>query len=202
MHRFGSMRGGAPDRRHDTFRALAIEAAPALPPTPHRSVKTTRGGRFTIRRSTDSQGSERPTGTVATSCGQAARSSGAGRAARAVAGATPRPEGLVRHSGEFVFTTRRPPSRGRSRVKDPCRKAVQRRFEAAEQPFAAHRSVGAAGVPVATRFGERAVVVQRAWAVHSSLCYVGSNVSVSHPNHRVGLLGPVHCDSQRMEVSR
>ncbi len=178
VHRLGSMRGGAPDRRHDTQLRRTQSNGPARstvgrgPGTPSCTApecENDTGGRFTLRRSADSQSSECATGAVATSCGQAARSSSAERAAMAVAGATPRPEGLVRHSGEFVFTIRRPPSRGRSRVKDPCRKAVQHRFEAAEQSFAAHPSVGAAGVPVATRFGERAVVVQRAWAVHSSL---------------------------------
>ena len=107
-------------------RRSTVRRGPGAPSYAAPECENDAGGRFTIRRSTDSQGSERATDAVATSCGQAARSSGAGRAARAVAGATPRPEGLVRHSGELVFTTRHPPSRGRSRVKDPCRKAVQR----------------------------------------------------------------------------
>ena len=48
----------------------------------------------------------------------------------------------MRHSGECIFTTRRPPSRGRSRANDPCRKAVQRRFAAADHPFADRLDIG------------------------------------------------------------
>lgn len=106
LHRLCSMRGGAPDRRHDTLPRLGDRSGPGAPSCAAPECENDAGGRFTIRRSADSQGSERATGAVATSCGEADRSSGAERAAIAAAGATPRPEGLVRHSGECVFTTR------------------------------------------------------------------------------------------------
>ena len=64
----------------------------------------------------------------------------------AVPGATPRPEGLVRHSAECVFTTRRLPSRGRSRTSDPSGKGIERRFEAAEDPFADRLAAGLLGI--------------------------------------------------------
>ncbi len=127
------------------------------------------GGRFTNRPSGDSHRAFHPSGCAAVSCGLAARPPVAGRAAPAVAVATPLAEGSVRHSGECVFTTRRPPSRGRYSANDPCWKAVQRRFEAAEQAFAVQPSVGAAGVPAVTRFAGPAFVVQRGRAAHSSL---------------------------------
>lgn len=69
------------------------------------------------------------------SCASRSREARAVGIVRAGPGAIPRPEGLVRHSAECVFTTRRLPSRGRSRTSDPCRKSVQRRFESAEQAF-------------------------------------------------------------------
>ena len=64
--------------------------------------------------------------------------------------------------GPSVFSHPRPPaSTGRSSTRDPSGKGVERRFEAAEAPLAVHPSVGAAGVPVATRFAGRAFVAQR-----------------------------------------
>ena len=56
------------------------------------------------------------------------------RAAQAVTGATPLAEGSVRHSAECVFTPSPLYAWGRSRASGPCRKAVQRRLEAAEHP--------------------------------------------------------------------
>ena len=58
--------------------------------------------------------------------------------------------------------------------------------------FAVHPSLGAGRVPVAARFAGRALVVQRDRAAHSPLLYVDSNVSVPHPNRRLGFDGPVH----------
>ena len=142
------------------------------------------GGRFTNRPSGDSHRAFHPSGCAAVSCGLAARPPFAGRAAPAVAGATPAPEGLVRHSGECVFTTRRSPSRGRSSANDPCRKAVQRRCEAAEQAFrrpAVRRSGGRPRCHSIRRTGLRGPTRPGGPFV---LAYVDANVSVSHPNNR------------------
>ena len=82
-------------------------------------------GRFTNRRPGDSRrGFRRSAGAVA-SCGLAARPPVAGRAASAVAGATPLARGSVRRSGECVFTTRPSASRGRSRTIDPSGKGAR-----------------------------------------------------------------------------
>ena len=62
------------------------------------------GGRFTNRPSGDSRRAFRPSACAVVSCGLAARPPVAGRAAPAVAGATPLAEGSVRHSAECVFT--------------------------------------------------------------------------------------------------
>lgn len=67
-------------------------------------------GHFTLWPSGDSQGGRRASAAPARFCGHAARPPVAGRATRAVAGATPLAEGSVRRSGECVFTTRPPPS--------------------------------------------------------------------------------------------
>ena len=63
-----------------------------------------------------------------------------------MAGATPLAEGSVWRSGQCVFTTRPPASRGRSSTSDPSGKGVQRHFEAAEYPPADRRPVGRAGI--------------------------------------------------------
>ena len=108
---------------------------------PHRNVKTTRGadshfglpamhtGGSAYPAVRQRLADERP--------GRPWRTSRSGRA-----GSVPRPEGLVRHGGERVFTPSPPLTRGRSRANDPCRKAVQRRFEAAEYRSAPTRLSG------------------------------------------------------------
>ena len=58
---------------------------------------------------------------AATSCGAAAPVGRGTLDARAGPGATPRPEGLVRHSAECVFTPSPLPSKGRSRANHPLR---------------------------------------------------------------------------------
>ena len=85
------------------------------------------GGRFTNRPSGVSRRDVRPSACAMVSCGLAARPSGAERAAMAVTGATPRPEGLVRHSGECVFTPSPLPARGRSGPTIPAGRRRARR---------------------------------------------------------------------------
>jgi len=79
------------------------------------------GGRFTLWSSRESHGPCHPSVGKATPCGPAIRPPVAERAVRAGSGATPRPEGLVRHSDECGFTPSSLPSRGRSRTRDPLR---------------------------------------------------------------------------------
>ena len=78
------------------------------------------GGRFTNRGSGDSRRGFRRSAYAVLSCGLAARPPVAGRATSAVAGATPLADGSVRRSGECVFTTRPPASRGRSQPMIPA----------------------------------------------------------------------------------
>ena len=108
------------------------------------------GGRFTNRPPVDSRRAFRPSAFAAVSCGLAAQPPVAGRAAPAVAGATPLAKGSVRRSGECVFTTRPPASRGRSRSRNPSGKGFERRFEAAEDPLADRLAVGCSASPTKT----------------------------------------------------
>ncbi len=97
----------------------------------------------------------------------------------------------MRRRAERVFTPSPPRLDGSLPHQRSLREGIERRFEAAEQAVAVHPSVGAAGVPVATRFAGRAFVVPRDRVAHSPLLYVDADVSVSHPNHRLGFDEPV-----------
>ena len=83
------------------------------------------GGRFTTRPGPDSHGTRRVSAEAAVSYASAARPDVARRADEAEMGATPQAEGLVRARAECVFTTRPPPSRGRSRTIIPRGKAFR-----------------------------------------------------------------------------
>ena len=82
----------------------ALAEAPTTPPVAVLECENDEGGRFTIRPFGNSHRTLRPSACAVASCGLAARPPLAGRAASAVAGATPLAEGSVRHSGERVFT--------------------------------------------------------------------------------------------------
>ena len=106
-----------------------------LPFMPHRGCENDVTGRFTLGASGDSHRTSRlSAGAVATYAG-AAGSVGAGRAAGTVSGATPRPEGLVRHSAECVFTPSPLPPRGRSRTNYPMREGVGATVPGARWPY-------------------------------------------------------------------
>ncbi len=83
---------------------IAFAEARALPLVTVLERENDEGGRFTIRPFGDSHRTFRSSACAVASCGLAARPPVAGRAASAVAGATPLAEGSVRHSGECVFT--------------------------------------------------------------------------------------------------
>ncbi len=144
------------------------------------------GGRFTNRPSGDSHRAFHPSGCAAVSCGLAARPPFAGRAAPAVAVATPAPEGLVRHSGECVFTTRRSPlafqgSLQRQRSVPEGGSAPLRSGGASVRRPAVRRSGGRPRCHSIRRTGLRGPTRPGGPFV---LAYVDSNVSVSHPNNR------------------
>ena len=80
------------------------------------------GGRFTDWPGPDSHAAHRISADATASYAPAARPDVARRADEADTGATPLAEGSVRRSGECVFTTRPPPSRGRSRSSSPSGK--------------------------------------------------------------------------------
>ncbi len=173
------------------MRTSAMVCAPPVPQvrTAHARENDTgcrcapRGSRRAHRRGGASR-------SARTSCASRSRGARAAGTVRAGPGATPQSKGLLRVRGRARLRTPGPSPSGRSRTSDPWREGlVQRRYKAAEQAFAVHPSVGAAAILVANRFAGRALVVRRDRAIHSPLRYVDSNVSVSHPNHRLGFNG-------------
>ncbi len=104
------------------------------------------GGRFTNRPSEDSHGGRRVSACAVASCAAAHRPARAARAAPAVTGATPRPEGLVRHGAERVFTHSHPPPRGRSRPAILSGRVFSSASKAADQVSAEQPSRHAVGI--------------------------------------------------------
>ena len=150
----------------------AFDKAPALPPAPHRSVKTTAG--------VDSHFDPPAIHTAVARHPSRPQRLAAKRPARPLPNGPPGPW-LERPAsprarcgvGPSVFSHPRPPaSTGRSSTRNPSGKGVGRRFEAAEHAFAVHPSLGAAGVAVATVIRRRAFVARRDRAAPSPLLYV------------------------------
>ncbi len=171
---------------------------------PHTPAKTTRGANAhpvapDVR--TRGGGASR---SARTSCASRSREAGAAATARAGLGATRQSEGLLRVRGRARLRTPAPDPSGRSQPGYPCAgRRFKRRFEAAEQAFAVHPSVGAAAILVANRFAGRALVVRRDRAIHSPLRYVDSNVSISQPNHpRLRRAGSWSCGDRRITSGR
>ena len=105
------------------------------------------GVRFTLRRPGDSHGASRLSAGAAASCAYADRPASAVRAAPAVAGATPQAEGLVRVRTQVCFHTPAPVPWGRSRSINPyAGRRFERRFEAADHPFADRPAVWQPGI--------------------------------------------------------
>ena len=105
------------------------------------------GVRFTLRRPGDSHGASRLSAGAAASCASADRPASAVRAAPSVVGATPQSEGLVRVRTQVCFHTPAPVPWGRSRSINPyAGRRFERRFEAADHPFADRPAVWQPGI--------------------------------------------------------
>ena len=105
------------------------------------------GVRFTLRRPGDSHGASRLSAGAAASCASADRPASAVRAAPSEAGATPQSEGLVRVRTQVCFHTPAPVPWGRSRSINPyAGRRFERRFEAADHPFADRPAVWQPGI--------------------------------------------------------
>ena len=105
------------------------------------------GVRFTLRRPGDSHGASRLSAGAAASCASADRPASAVRAAPSEAGATPQAEGLVRVRTQVCFHTPAPVPWGRSRSINPyAGRRFERRFEAADHPFADRPAVWQPGI--------------------------------------------------------
>ena len=105
------------------------------------------GVRFTLQRPGDSHGASRLSAGAAASCASADRPASAVRAAPAVVGATPQSEGLVRVRTQVCFHTPAPVPWGRSRSINPyAGRRFERRFEAADHPFADRPAVWQPGI--------------------------------------------------------
>ena len=105
------------------------------------------GGRFTLCPGSDSQGVSRLSAGAVTSYASAASSVSAAPAAQAEMGATPQSEGLVRARTQVCFHTPAPVPWGRSRSINPyAGRRFERRFEAADHPFADRPAVWQLGI--------------------------------------------------------
>ncbi len=105
------------------------------------------GVRFTLRRPGDSHGASRLSAGAAASCASADRPASTAGAAPAVVGATPQSEGLVRVRTQVCFHTPAPVPWGRSRSINPyAGRRFERRFEAADHPFADRPAVWQPGI--------------------------------------------------------
>ena len=105
------------------------------------------GVRFTLRRPGDSHGASRLSAGAAASCASADRPASAVRAAPSEAVATPQSEGLVRVRTQVCFHTPAPVPWGRSRSINPyAGRWFERRFEAADHPFADRPAVWQPGI--------------------------------------------------------
>ena len=105
------------------------------------------GGRFTTRPGPDSHGTHRISVDATASYASAARPDVARRADEAEKGATPQSEGLVRARTQVCFHTPAPVPWGRSRSINPyAGRRFERRFEAADHPFAGRPAVWQPGI--------------------------------------------------------
>ena len=105
------------------------------------------GGRFTVCPVPDSHGTRRVSAEAAVSYASAARPAVARRAAEAEMGATPQSEGLLRARTQVCFHTPAPVPWGRSRSINPyAGRRFERRFEAADHPFADRPAVWQPGI--------------------------------------------------------
>ena len=105
------------------------------------------GVRFTLRRPGDSHGASRLSAGAAASCASADRPASAARAALTGTVATPQSEGLVRVRTQVCFHTPAPVPWGRSRSINPyAGRRFERRFEAADHPFADWPAVWQPGI--------------------------------------------------------
>ena len=105
------------------------------------------GVRFTLQRPGDSHGASRLSAGAAASCASADRPASAVRAALTGTGATPQAEGLVRARTQVCFHTPAPVPWGRSRSINPyAGRRFERRFEAADHPFADRPAVWQPGI--------------------------------------------------------
>ena len=115
------------------------------------------GGRCALWPSGDAHACYGVSHDTATSCAFAAGSVSAARAALTGTGATPQSEGLVRVRTQVCFHTPAPVPWGRSRSINPyAGRRFERRFEAADHPFAgrpsgSRASPSKAGVPPMAR---------------------------------------------------
>ena len=105
------------------------------------------GGRCALWPSGDAHACYGVSHDTATSCAFAAASAGAARAALTGTGATPQSEGLVRVRTQVCFHTPAPVPWGRSRSINPyAGRRFERRFEAADHPFADRPAVWQPGI--------------------------------------------------------
>ena len=110
------------------------------------------GVRFTLRRPGDAHGASRLSAGAAASCASADRPASAVRAAPSEAVATPQSEGLVRVRTQVCLRTPAPVPWGRSRSINPyAGRRFERRFEAADHPFADRPAVWQPGITEQSR---------------------------------------------------
>ena len=119
------------------------------------------GGRCALWPSGDAHACYGVSHDTATSCAFAAGSVSAARAALTGTGATPPSGCLVRHRGGWHVHAHATLPGGRSRIRYPCRKAVQRRCGAADRQFAS-RPAGVSAL--AQRTGRGPAENARPWA--------------------------------------
>ena len=103
------------------------------------------GVRCALRASGGARRTSCSSGSAARSCGSAAGSPVAHQRPGPWRERPPSPRAWYGFGRRCVFTLLSPSPWGRSRASDPCRKAVQRPFEAGQHPLAHRRLVGLAG---------------------------------------------------------
>ena len=158
--------GGGP--RADPLRqhlanGLPLRGAPpmtGLRVMPRLECENDVGGRFTLWPSRYSHGTSCLSASPVASYASAAKSVSAARAAPTSTGATPPSGCLVRHRGRWHVHAHATLPGGRSRIRYPCRKAVQRRCGAADRQFyrPSSRCVRASPEDRARTHGERQTV--------------------------------------------
>jgi len=115
------------------------------------------------------------------------RTAGAAGNAKAGLGATRQSEGLLRVRGRARLRTPGPDPSGRSQTSDPCTgRRFERRFEAADHPFADRLAVGLFGISAQDRDEP---VPDRRLAFPHGIAGTGSDPrrglgGRAHPNHR------------------